>query len=392
MTRDSQNIESVLAKASEGPSMETGQPQDDVEFSTSEKPDVTTEPFEESTDLSITPFPLSFSNSTSNDTTYVFPKFDNWDKFRCYFMNPVVGTTGMILNSLGLVVLFRLNRHFGFHYCLISLLILDEIYLLVGLGKCVPQYISHIDVSYANFINAYTEDILNIFKIAVFSIYTYTVALMSLERCFYIKFPLKKIENQKKNTICLILVLSVISLGLHGILAYFIAIGQIKEYVDGDTNQTLFVQLRQDANPTFKFWFIILHILVTKLLPLLVVILCNIVICVMLARVRNNRRKLFSDAGNAKARQQSEQIKMTLTLSVISIFLCVSLIPIFSGSLVTIFYPERFSQGKKDYITLDKLMDFAMTMQTLSASTDFIIYILVSRSTRSIVTAMFRKG
>lgn len=312
---------------------------------------------------------------------YISP--DGYKQFE-YIVNiiltPVICIIGLFGSSLGLYILMKDNKkkQLTIYTYLLTLLMLDLVYLLFGIIVSFTEIVKLVDFSYANYAFRYFQIYRGYIDIVLNHVITAMIVIMSLERLlsFICPYDVKDLcLNKYPRTIVLITFL--ISAAY---LTPFIFSFGVFSYQNA-ANQTVY-----DTKLTRK-WFefldtfsfietIILHFVGPSLI-------LSLNISIYIANSRFIRQR---SADLKSAQSDNSQRKITLVvLAVGGLYLILTLPNLFVQTLV--FIDDDYSFYGKFELTFLLFINLGDLLARINASADFFVYILVSKRYRAILSS-----
>ena len=300
---------------------------------------------------------------------------------------PISCLIGIGGNGLGVwfVVHKKLNQPFMIY--LLALMATDFIYLIMELFSSSVVIMERFDLPVAVYWNCYVARPFLLVKSITYGICVHLITTMSIERLLNIVCPFKiKFCSLQKYTVLNILGIVCWNIAVM-VLSFFMQEpkvttdnkGNILTCISGPTHWT-------NQNFSFVKHYTLVTLVVVRFAPVIVATISNLMISICLALYRKRRASLL--ANRTSGGGYPNQGKTTLILLVLSIFLILSLVPSAVGTLLMIFLPEQYIQGRSQYNTYALLVDIGLCLRVVSAANDFFIYVVLVKSSRTLVKQM----
>ena len=313
-----------------------------------------------------------------------------YETFKSAVWLGLVPTSCLIgIGGNGLGVWFVVNRKLNqpFMIYLLALMATDFIYLIMELFSSSVVIMERFDLPLAVYWNCYVARPFLLVKSITYSICVHLITTMSIERLLNIVFPFKlKFCSLQKYTVLNILGIACLNIAVMA-LSFFMQEpkvttdnkGDILTCISGPTNWT-------NENYSFVKHYTLVIFVVVRFAPGILATMSNIMIAIYLALYRKRRASLLANSTSGGG--YPNQGKTTLILLVLSIFLILSLVPSSVGTLLMRFSPELYRQGKSQYYTNALLVDIGLCLRVVSAANDFFIYVVLVKSSRTLVKQM----
>ena len=307
------------------------------------------------------------------------------------YVVPVILPFGILGNILGVWFLVQRRCKQSFDLLLLALISADLFYLVITLLENLVVIIDVSDSELAQLINCYCANTLRTLTYNAYSTCCHLVCLMAFERLIHVLFPFwRRKENFRKQTLALIFTILTVNVVLRipGVIRY-----EPKYVTDPQTNVTTCRSVQTKWASEHLDWyaqFIVIMLIVTQIAPLCATIFANISIIVFLARQRVQRAELFA---KKETRGQSyQQYITTVTLIILSVCLTTSLLPSIVMNMLGFFIPETwgYAKGTERY-TSSLISEIGFFLRVLSSSTDFVVYVWLSTSSRTKFIRMIKK-
>ena len=315
-----------------------------------------------------------------------------YNDFRAVVWNgivPPVTLLGITGNGLGLIFLLLSGKlKQTFHMFLFALMFVDIIYLIIILLQTILIILERYDRAFVDHIRCYSAMNLRTAQSLTYSTCAHLITAMSVERFVNIVFPLKAKPLSRKYT--LIAILSIIALNIVLLFPGF-ATSEGKEMFDPRTNQTKCLSVPTEFGKSLKPYmnlYIVIMLVVARFLPGVATLFANIVISIFLARRSTRRAVLF--AMKTTKQERYEQTKTTITLMILSLALLLSLVPSAMTAILSGYYPELYGPKGTLYYTYRFVQDLGYCLRVLSAANDFLLYIILCKSSRQAFLSMLK--
>ena len=306
-----------------------------------------------------------------------------------YGIVPPVTLSGITGNGLGLCFLLLSGKlKQTFHMFLFALMFVDITYLLIMLLQNILIILEQYDRAFVDHIRCFSAMNLRTAQSLTYSTCAHLITAMSVDRFVNIVFPLKAKPFSRKYT--LLAILSIFALNIVLLFPGF-ATFEGKTIFDPSTNQTKCLSVPTEFGKSLKPYmnlYIVIMLVVARFLPGAATLFANIVIYIFLAR-RSTRRAVLFEMKTTK-QERYEQIKTTITLLILSLALLLSLVPSAMTAILNGYYPELYGPKGALYFTYRFVQDLGYCLRVLSAANDFLLYIILCKSSRQAFFSMLK--
>ena len=307
-----------------------------------------------------------------------------------FYVVPIVLPIGILGNILGVCFLNYRRSKQSFYVFLLALISSDLVYLLLTLLQNAVMIMESYNKDLADTVNCYIGNVIQVLQWNTYSTCTHLVCLMACERLINIMRPFwRRNENFHKRTVAIIVTIMVtnIILRLPALLKY-----EITHQTDPSTNLTKCVLVETTWVNDNMFWhkhYVVVMLSITQVAPLIATILANISIVILLSRQREQRAELF--AKKETRAQHYQQYITTLTLIMLSVCLMTSLLPSISMAALKLYLPETYGFSGLERFTALAISEIGFFLRVISSSTDFVIYIWLSTSSRKMFLKLIKR-
>ena len=279
-------------------------------------------------------------------------------------VTPLLGLTG---NMLAIILLRRPKfRNLPSSFFMILLAVLDSGTLIVG-----NFVFSNID-----FWAWYCKIIIFLLRLFAESS-SWVLALMSAERCIAISMPLRsrKFLSNKTNRISAAIVIAIVACGhSYGLML-------LKE-----KNSHCFLT----KIPIFKYLHIVMDYFVLLVIPAVIIVIANCIICICLLRARAKNISLTEGHGSSAADARMKSM-VTMLISISTAFVILK-----TPYHILYFFLERRVYGYYVYTRRDARVSLAFAITVLMQFTNhcinFYLYILSGSEFKAELVSMIRAG
>ena len=307
--------------------------------------------------------------------------YDGFKNTLWFFIVPTISVIGIFGNICGIWFLLHEKLRQPFHVYLFALISIDLIFLLLSAVRNGLIIGEHFDRYLADRLSCYYSAKLRHTQSTVYNTCAYLISLMSFERLVNIIFPLRvKIFRVRSYTIFLIVVICILTAAFAW--PTFV-LSEPKETKNPVTNVITCISVRSQwakDHQTFIHVYMQAALIIARFIPAGVTSFANMALCIYLARQRSLRTELFEKKANKG--EISEQLKITITLLLLSICLVLSLVPTATASILSNYYPETYGRKGHEYYTQQFLRDLGYLVRVISAANDFFIYVMMSKASR----------
>ena len=336
------------------------------------------------------------STSTSSFTIHqeagVISKtqYESLHHIQWLFIIPTTSLIGVFGNVYGLCFLIFSHRGQSFLLLLLALITTDLVYLFTLLIQSSLEILEHYNKELADYVKCHVLWNLRVVQWIAFSTCTHLITLMAFERLVHIIHPfwVRKSKFSKQTIVVIIcMFISNITMRMPAFLT-----NEPKDISDPNTNLTTCVSVATQwakENEVGYNHYIVAMLVITQFVPLAATIIANVSIIVILSRHRARRAMLFSD--KATRGENYHQFITTLTLIILSGCLTMSLVPNITMYALSWYIPEIYGRNGREYYTEKFVSELSYLIRSCSASSDFIIYILMSKMSRTMLLRFIRK-
>ena len=300
---------------------------------------------------------------------------------------PTSSLIGIAGNSLGVWFVVHRKLKQPFHVILLCLMAVDLLYLVIGLLPYVLAIMEHLNKPMADNFHCYATRYIQLSQSITYGTCVYLITALSFERLLNILFPLKiKVCSLRKYTLFIVLFIFLMNTVVM-VPAFFML--EPKETRDSKTNISSCRSVPTDwakGNNHFIKYYTVIIFATVKILPGVITAVSNVIILIFLAIYRKRRAGRL--ANTTSGGWYLNQLKTTLVLVGLSLFLVTSLIPSAIATILSRYYPHLYGQGGVNYYTYKFAIDLAFSLRVINAANDFFIYIVLIKSSRKIVTQM----
>ena len=307
-----------------------------------------------------------------------------------FYVVPIVLPIGILGNILGVCFLNYRRSKQSFYVFLLALISSDLVYLLLTLLQNAAMIMESYNKDLADTVNCYIGNVIQVLQWNTYSTCTHLVCLMACERLINIMRPFwRRNENFHKRTVAIIVTIIVtnIILRLPALLKY-----EITHQTDPSTNLTKCVLVKTTWLNDNMFWhkhYVVVMLSITQVAPLIATIMANISIVILLSRQREQRAELF--AKKETRAQHYQQYITTLTLIILSVCLSTSLLPSITMAALKLYLPETYGFSGLERFTALAISEIGFFLRVISSSTDFVIYIWLSTSSRKMLLKLIKR-
>ena len=305
------------------------------------------------------------------------------------YIIPTISVTGVLVNILGIWFLVSWQCKQSFYIFLLALLIADLIYLFTILLQNSILILERYDKRSADYINCHISSSVRAVQWMTYSTCAHLVTSMAFERLLHILFPFwVRKTNLRKQTIVIIIFLFAFN-ALLKIPAFISNVA--KETTDPKTSLTICKSVKSTwaiEYAVFHKHYVTAMLFMSQFVPLAATIAANISIAIFLSRQRAQRMLLL--ANKATRGEQYQQYMTTITLIILSVCLTLSLVPTASMNTLSRYLPEIYGRQGREKFTAAFVSELGYFLRVFSASTDFIVYILMSTSSRTVLVHLVK--
>ena len=305
------------------------------------------------------------------------------------YLIPAISLSGMFGNSLGVCFLFYRHRRQSFLLLLLALITMDLMYLTTLLIQSSFEIMRQYNMEAALRVKCQNSWNLLVVQWMAFSTCTHLITLMAYERLTHIVRPFwARKTTFMKQTIAVIIFMFISNVLLR--IPAFLSV-ESKEVIDLQTNITrcmfLDTEWRKENNAGYAH-FVVAMLVITQFVPLGGTIVANAAIIISLARHRVRRAMLFSNGAQG---EQNQQLITTITLIILSAFLTLSLVPNITMRALVTYQPMVYGPNGPELYTEKFISEITFLLRSCSATADFVVYILMSKSSRTLMISFFRR-
>ena len=328
---------------------------------------------------------------TSNVSGHISKaRFEAIKKTLWLYVVPVILPIGILGSILGVWFLVHRRYKQSFDLFLLALISSDLVYLIITLLQSAIIIMEVYNKELAETVSCYSGNVIRVLTWNTYSTCTHLVCLMAFERLIHVLLPFwRRNENFRKQTITIIFTIIVtnVTLRIPALIQYV-----PRHVADPQTNVTNCKLVETTWAKENLFWheqYIVVMLAITQIAPLIATILANVSIIIFLSRQREQRAELF--AKKETRGQQYQQYITTLTLITLSVCLTTSLLPSITMNIMGFYLPETYGRTGTERFTAALVSEIGYFLRVISSSTDFVVYIWLSTSSRTRFIRMIKK-
>lgn len=309
---------------------------------------------------------------------------DKWGFWVKFILTPVIVCTGIVGNTLSIVVMqSKALRHKSYSRYLSALAVFDTLTLIIRQVRCINDYYAsenNVHVVFKNF-DTFGCKMFNFIEHVSYLMSSWLIVLMGLERLIAVCMPFKKvvIRTQTGAMVTIIFMFVLISLSQ----AFRLVMVEYSEaYFCNPSGE--YLQLYTDLHIYFY------HCTLAFALPVSLVFGCNGMVLYQIFKIKREIRK--EDKKNRQYRAVRERHRTTYMLLIVSFTFLGTLMPVLTLNLVLhILMKVKGREGHAIYRDVSPFLELAVTISLLNYAINFFIYVLSGKSFRFELRKVLRR-
>lgn len=301
-----------------------------------------------------------------------------------FVLTPVIVLAGLVGNTLSFVVMkSKTLRHKSYSHYLSALALFDTFTLIIRQVRTVDEFYRR---DGANEIFRHFDDfgckVFYYLEHVFYLMSHWLIVLMAVERLIAVCMPFKKVAIRKQMGATLTIFILFIMVCLSQVFRLIM----IEHLPDTETCEAgdNFLDIYTSLHVYFYQWTL------AFVLPFSLVLACNLSVLYQIFKIKRDLKK--KDKRNRQCRQARKNNKTTCMLLTVSFTFIVTLLPLFTLTLVVEISVKRL--GRDAYTLYRLLMPYIEACSALSLvnyAANFFIYILSGRSFRYELCRVFKR-
>lgn len=287
------------------------------------------------------------------------------------YVIPTICLCGFVGNFMAVAVLYRTARQFkqSIYIYMCALTVVDTLYMVISLVRCVTQIIKTIGKPVYNFVYKHSFVAMMLCDITVSDVSVFMLIIMSVERFVAIRSPLTVKNCLIAKKPCLFIFMACLFVVI--VVAPLPFCLEMTEDFNSENNTHIHVTTKPYMVKFFDY-YMHFHSALLNYAPFLIIVGLNIALPIQYSKsMKRSSINSFNNPADNQKRILSTVFVVTMTYTLLT------LPQIFIETLSAV--DKRFSMHGSEKNLFWLIEDVNNILTNLNMATDFIIYILMSR-------------